>query len=84
VFVCVRVLFDHYGCQKSYGNEKKTPKMIKTEIDLTGLRPIIFDILDVFGIRGSTLMLSTKKIGSAGVLGLPMASSKPFIDLLAL
>jgi len=43
---------------KTYGNEKETSKIIKTKmplqriidlfIDLTDLRPIIFDVLEVF------------------------------------
>jgi len=46
-------------------------------IDLTGLRPIIFDDLDVFRARGSNLVLSTKNFESAGFLGPSMTSSKP-------
>jgi len=40
-------------------------------IDLTGLRPIIFDVLGVFLHVQIHLEVSTKKFGSAGILGLP-------------
>jgi len=42
-----------------------------------GLSHIVFDVFDVFWVRGSNLVLSTKILCSQVFWGPPMTSSKP-------